>query len=54
MEQEGQGHDIIMGVTRLLLLGSFYTIQTIPWANILHPSVGEQFLLLTFCDNFDF
>ena len=28
-----------MGVSHLLLLGPFYTIQTIPWANILHPSV---------------
>ena len=28
LELEGQGHGIIMGVTRLLLLGPFYTIQT--------------------------
>ena len=28
LEPEGQGRGIIMGVTRLLLLGSFYTIQT--------------------------
>ena len=27
LELEGQGRDIIMGVTRLLLLGPFYTIQ---------------------------
>ena len=27
MEPEGQGQRIIMGVTRLLLLGLFYTIQ---------------------------
>ena len=27
LELEGQGHGIIMGVTRLLLLGLFYTIQ---------------------------
>ena len=39
LELEGQGRGIIMGVTRLLLLGQFYTIQTIPWENILHPSV---------------
>ena len=28
LELEGQGRDIIMGVTHLLLLGPFYTIQT--------------------------
>ena len=28
LELEGQGCGIIMGVTRLLLLGPFYTIQT--------------------------
>ena len=28
LEAEGQGHGIIMGVTRLLFLGPFYTIQT--------------------------
>ena len=28
LEPEGQGRGIIMGVTRLLLLGPFYTIQT--------------------------
>ena len=28
LELEGQRHGIIMGVTRLLLLGQFYTIQT--------------------------
>ena len=28
LELEGQGHGIIMWVTRLLLLGPFYTIQT--------------------------
>ena len=28
LELEGQGRGIIMGVTRLLLLGPFYTIQT--------------------------
>ena len=28
LEPEEQGHGIIMGVTRLLLLGLFYTIQT--------------------------
>ena len=28
LELEGQGHGIIMGVTRLLLLGPFYSIQT--------------------------
>ena len=28
LELEGQGHGIIMEVTRLLLLGPFYTIQT--------------------------
>ena len=28
LELEGQGRDTIMGVTRLLLLGLFYTIQT--------------------------
>ena len=28
LEPEGQGHGIVMGVTRLLLLGPFYTIQT--------------------------
>ena len=28
LELEGQGHGIIMGVTRLLLLGQFYSIQT--------------------------
>ena len=28
LEPEGQGRDIIVGVTRLLLLGPFYTIQT--------------------------
>ena len=28
LEPEGQGQGIIMGVTRLLLLGLFYTIQT--------------------------
>ena len=28
MELEGQGRGIIMGVTRLLLLGPFYSIQT--------------------------
>ena len=28
LELEGQGHGIIMGVTHLLLLGPFYTIQT--------------------------
>ena len=27
LEPEGQGRGIIMGVTRLLLLGPFYTIQ---------------------------
>ena len=27
LEPEGQGQGIIMGVTRLLLLGLFYTIQ---------------------------
>ena len=27
LEPEGQGYGIIMGVTRLLLLGLFYTIQ---------------------------
>ena len=39
LELEGRGRGIIMGVLHLLLLGPFYTIQTIPWANILHPSV---------------
>ena len=28
LELEGQGRGIIMGVTRLLLLGQFYTIQS--------------------------
>ena len=28
LEEEGEGRGIIMGVTRLLLLGPFYTIQT--------------------------
>ena len=28
LETEGQGRDIIMGVTRLLFLGPFYSIQT--------------------------
>ena len=28
LELEGQGRGIIMGVTHLLLLGPFYTIQT--------------------------
>ena len=28
LEEEGQGQGIIMGVTRLLLLGPFYTIQS--------------------------
>ena len=28
LELEGQGRGIIIGVTRLLLLGPFYTIQT--------------------------
>ena len=27
LEPEGQGRGIIMGVTRLILLGQFYTIQ---------------------------
>ena len=28
VELEGQGRGIIMGITRLLLLGPFYTIQS--------------------------
>ena len=39
LELEGRGRGIIMGVSHLLLLGPFYTIQTIPWANNLHPSL---------------
>ena len=53
LELEEEGRGIIMGVSRLLLLGPFYTIQTIPWANILHPSVQEIFFttvrILYFC-----
>ena len=40
LEEEGRG--IIVKVSHLLLLGPFYTIQTIPWANILHPSVYSE------------
>ena len=29
LELEGQGRGIIMGVTRLLLLGPFYTLQSL-------------------------
>ena len=49
MELEGQGRGIIMGVSGLLLLGQFYTIQTIPLANNLHPSVRMKFLRLEVC-----
>ena len=40
LELEEEGRGIIMGVSRLLLLVPFYTIQT--WANILHPSVQPK------------
>ena len=36
LELEEQGHGIIMRVTRLLLLGPFYTIQT---STFLHTTV---------------
>ena len=40
LELEGHGWGIIMGVTRLLLLGPFYTMQT-KTENILTGSVCE-------------
>ena len=46
MELEGQGRGIIVRVSHLLLLGPFYTIQIIPWANILHPSVRTAAAIL--------
>ena len=43
LQLEGQGWDIIMGVTRLLLLGPFYTIQYQNGPNILTGSVHTDF-----------
>ena len=46
-----------MGVSHLLLLGPFYTIQTIQWANILHPSVDwstQKVVNFRFSKSFDY
>ena len=57
LEPEGQGRGIIMGVTRLLLLGLFYTIQTkrdqtictrVYNKNHTRVSVANYFFLLYF------
>ena len=46
LELEGQGQGIIMGVTRLLLLGPFYTIQTKTdktfWRAVYHRAYSSR------------
>ena len=42
LELEGQGHGIIMGVTRLLLLGPFYSMQTNFFAHDSNPLKNQN------------
>jgi hypothetical protein len=44
MEPEGQGRGIVMGVTSLLLLGPFYTIQTPTHQTFLRGVYGQHCL----------
>ena len=48
LEPEGQGRGIIIGVTRLLLLGLFYTIQT-KRDQTFWRGVYIQFMAILFC-----
>ena len=48
LELEGQGYGIIMGVTPLLLLGPFYTIQTNFMYFFAHDSTLSHISIGTF------
>ena len=49
MEPEGQEHGIIIGVTRLLLLGPFYSIQTNFLYIFAHDCIMVRAWQLTLC-----
>ena len=52
LEEEGEGRGIIMGVTRLLLLGPFYTIQiqiNVLFCTRLYISKSQILIHIVFC-----